>query len=171
MILSEAPPEILCRILLLSDPQTILICSSVLRTWKQTIAGSSQLQCELELWKAGLVCGFPSFIPMADKRQALDKYLRAWQKLEWRSKSAIDLPALHTAKGRALVAGIFTFQENGSNIYTITLQQDTRVTKHVLGIDPDAYVRLTIDPTQDLLAVVYSSTPGSESFTLALRSL
>ncbi|KAJ7614963.1 hypothetical protein FB45DRAFT_249731 [Roridomyces roridus] len=172
MSLSDAPPGILCRILLLLEPQTTLICSSVSRQWQETIAGCSQIQYQLELWKAGLVCGLQSSMTTADKRQALVEHRRAWRRLEWRSKTAVSLPALvPTVRARALAAGILALQENGPNIYTLPLQEDSRVTKHVLGVDPDTCMSLTMDPTQDLLAVVYTPVSGFGSLTLALRSL
>ncbi|KAJ7614978.1 hypothetical protein FB45DRAFT_1109378 [Roridomyces roridus] len=171
MSLSDAPPEILCRILLLLEPQTILRCSSVSRQWQETIAGCSQIQYQLELWKAGLVCGPSNSMPTMDKRQALAKHRRAWRRLEW-SNTAVKLPALlRTYAAHALVAGIFAFQENGPNIYTLPLQEDSRVTKHVLEVDPGTSVLLTMDPTQDLLAVAYYPVHGSGSLTLAFRSL
>ncbi|KAJ7614975.1 hypothetical protein FB45DRAFT_1109371 [Roridomyces roridus] len=113
-------------------------------------------------------------MPVADKLRALVKHRHAWQKLDWTSKTVVDLPAsLHTGRACELVAGMLAFQEDGPDIYTLTLQEDSRVTKHVLGIDPHTYVRLTMDPTQDLLAVVYRSGPafGFVSHNLALRAL
>ncbi|KAJ7614958.1 hypothetical protein FB45DRAFT_249709 [Roridomyces roridus] len=95
-------------------------------------------------------------------------------KLEWESKTVVDLPALlHPTRARAPVGGVFAFQENGPDVYTLALQQNTgpRVTKHVLGIHPDTEVGLTMDPTQDLLAVVFLAQIGSDSANLALRSL
>ncbi|KAJ7609274.1 hypothetical protein FB45DRAFT_876730 [Roridomyces roridus] len=149
-----------------------LAASSVSRQWQETIAGCSRIQYQLELWKAGFVCGLPSSMPTVEKRQALAKHQRAWRRLEWRSKTAVKLPALlRTYAAHALVAGIFAFQENGPNIYTLPLQEDSRVTKHVLEVDPGTSVLLTMDPTQDLLAVAYYPVHGSGSLTLAFRSL
>ncbi|KAJ7617306.1 hypothetical protein FB45DRAFT_933863 [Roridomyces roridus] len=156
MRISDVPLEILCRILVLSDPQTILRCSSVSSTWHDAIAGCLELQYQVELWKAGLVCGLPSSMSMADKLQALAKHRRAWQELDWTSKTEFDLPS---SREHELVAGIFAFREDFG--------------PPLIDVDPGTLetVTLAMDPTQDLLAVVYSPAPGSDSFTLILRSL
>ncbi|KAJ7614974.1 hypothetical protein FB45DRAFT_1064586 [Roridomyces roridus] len=158
MDFSDVPPEILCHILLLSDPQTVLMCSSVSRQWHDTIAGCPELQYELELWRSGL---------------ALAKHRRAWQKLDWTSKTVVELASLSGHKGRELAAGVFAFQQDGSDIHSFSLQENAHpcVETHALGIDPDAEVCLTIDPTQDLLALLYSPQPGAESFSLMLQTL
>ncbi|KAJ7614965.1 hypothetical protein FB45DRAFT_936533 [Roridomyces roridus] len=136
--------------------------------FNDTIAGCSEMLYQIQLWKTGLVCGYPGSMPAADKLQALAKYRRAWQTLDWTSKRVVDLPA--SGRARALVAGIFALQEDLSNIYTLSLQESPRpcYTKHALDLKPGAKVRWTMDPTQDLLAVFYRS---EQALTLALRTL
>ncbi|KAJ7644951.1 hypothetical protein FB45DRAFT_736878, partial [Roridomyces roridus] len=170
----DVPPEVLCRILLLTDGQTILRCSAVSRQWHQTIAGCVELQYELQLRKAGLVCGLPRSMTTVDKLQALAKHLRAWEKLDWTSKTVVNLPAaLDPAMQHRLVDGVFALQEDGTeSIHTVTLEENPRVTTHALGLNPGTFVSLAMDPTQDLLVCAYPTLGrGSESLTLAFRSL
>ncbi|KAJ7614956.1 hypothetical protein FB45DRAFT_1064573 [Roridomyces roridus] len=117
-------------------------------------------------------------MPVADKLQALLKHRRAWQKLDWTSKTAIDRVSLGGDKPREheLVARIFAFEKNGPEIFSLAIQdldQNPRpsLTHHTFSLDPGTYVTLTMDPTQDLLAIIYPSGTGSESLNLVLRSL
>ncbi|KAJ7618025.1 hypothetical protein FB45DRAFT_216911 [Roridomyces roridus] len=170
------PPEILCEILGLLQAETMLGCSTVCRTWHDAIRSSPILQYTIELWKDGLIPAYDnSSIVAQDRLNALQDRRRAWRDIAWSSQTVIDI-GFHTCKAFEFVGGVFAVQEREPNFCTVSLTDlvadpNTSVStrRHALppGIDLQNHVDFAMDPTQDLLAILYR--PGGTTGILSFR--
>ncbi|KAJ6511000.1 hypothetical protein C8R45DRAFT_1068842 [Mycena sanguinolenta] len=162
--LRDIPPEILSEIFSFLDPKTLLLCSSVCHLWLNTVKSSPELQYNCELWADGMVPG-TSVLTRADALEALYKRRRAWQRLEWTSKTVVEIESLLFCRAYELVAGLFIQQHRGRDFLTISLSdlvddpQNARVTQSD-GIELMNFEDFAIDPTQDLIIRFYTSEPA-----------
>ncbi|KAJ7450068.1 hypothetical protein B0H11DRAFT_2246992 [Mycena galericulata] len=174
--LADMPPEILSEIFAFLDPKTMLLCCSVSRIWHDTITGSPRLQYAIELWVEGLVAGDSDSLTPTDTLRALHQRRRAWYNLEWTSETVIEVESLHTCRSYELVGGMFALQEHGPDFCAIALPPVVNVgqawVKSALSIEPVDFQDFAMDPTQDLLVVLYQASPGLahlECLTLSSR--
>ncbi|KAJ7440295.1 hypothetical protein B0H11DRAFT_1750935 [Mycena galericulata] len=166
--LANMPPEILAEILAFLEPKTMLLCSSVSHMWHDTVTGSPVLQCAIELWVDGLIGGDPGASTPTDTLRAIHQRRRAWNNLDWTSRTTIGAESLEVCRAYELVGGIFAQQEQGPHFCAISLADvdvvdvgpDKARVKHPLRIDPAwQFHDFAMDPTQDLLAVLYQPAP------------
>ncbi|KAJ7620354.1 hypothetical protein FB45DRAFT_930047 [Roridomyces roridus] len=172
MRLADIPTEIFCEILSLLTPDTILKCSSVSRTWHETIVASPALQYAIQLWKNGLIPGTDDSCSSTSKLRALDQRRRAWENLAWTSQTVVKIAPLDSCRVFELRSGMLAIQYQGPNFSTLSLQDldaDAPVHIHDLGIDLEQFEDFTIDPAQDLLVIFLHSAPGQAS--LLIKSL
>ncbi|KAJ7644859.1 hypothetical protein FB45DRAFT_898842 [Roridomyces roridus] len=169
---ADMPPEVLCHILSLLDPASMLGFSSVSRAWHQTITTSPALQYAAELWKNGLLDAGLDPSPVADKLQALVKRRRTWQTLQWRSETVVDVASLHNCFAYDLVGGVFALQGRSPDFSTLSLPHlgaNAHFARHPLGIELEKFEDFAMDPTQDLFVALYY--PGSGLASLVFRTL
>ncbi|KAJ7753586.1 hypothetical protein DFH07DRAFT_921278 [Mycena maculata] len=171
--LTDMPPEILFEILTFLDAKTMILCSSVSRAWHATVNGSSGLQYAIQLWVDGLVAGDMGALTPTDTLHALHERRRAWYSLQWTSRTVIEAESLNTSRAYELVGGILAQQELRSDFCTISLAHimdiDRAKTKHPIGIDLDDFQDFALDPSQNLLVVLYQ--PANEWARLECRTL
>ncbi|KAJ7450078.1 hypothetical protein B0H11DRAFT_2078366 [Mycena galericulata] len=170
---ADIPPEILSEIFSFLDPKTILLCCSVCSIWHDTIVGSPQLQCTIELCAEGLVAGDVGALTPSDTLRAIHQRRLAWHNLEYTSRTVVKVDSLETCRAYELVGGVFAQQEHGLDFCAISLahiaDMDEARTKHALAIDVEDFQDFAMDPTQDLVVFLYHV--DAESANLECRTL
>ncbi|KAJ7641241.1 hypothetical protein FB45DRAFT_899736 [Roridomyces roridus] len=162
------PPEILSEILSLLDPKTLLGCSTVCRTWHESIRDTPNLQYIIELWRDGLEPGYDGHLPVKECLNTLHQRRQAWRNISWKCQKVIDIPGIQVCKAYELVGGVLAVQERGApNFCTLPLAElavdsDTSVSTQVLPmeIDLENYLDFNMDPTQDLLVILCQQEAG-----------
>ncbi|KAJ7620182.1 hypothetical protein FB45DRAFT_1094209 [Roridomyces roridus] len=181
MSLTKMPPEIFCETLSLLPPKSILKCSTVSRTWHETIVGSPALQYAIRLWKDGLVPGDPVSSSSTDMMRALERRRQAWANPAWTSQTVVKIPPLSTCKAFDISGGVFAMQMRGPDFCTVSLRDlggadtaESLIQPLGLGIDGGVMQDFTLDPSQDLVALFHQAFPASGTLifqTLAEYSL
>ncbi|KAF8190667.1 hypothetical protein K438DRAFT_1831422 [Mycena galopus ATCC 62051] len=161
--LKDIPPEILCEILGFLDPKSLLLCSTACKLWHGMVKSSPELQYTIELWADGMTRGSSGVLTRAETLKALHDRRQAWRKLEWTSKTIVEIESLGLCRAYELVAGVFAQQQQGPDFVAISLSgivddpQKARAI-HSVEIDLQSFRDLAIDPTQDLLVRFYTPT-------------
>ncbi|KAF7330170.1 F-box domain-containing protein [Mycena venus] len=173
--INDIPLELLSEILALLDAKTLLLCSSICNLWHETIKHSPELQLTIELWADGMVRGDSSVLKSAEALRALDARRRAWQNLEWTSKTVVEIESLTTCRAYELVGGMFAEQlrQQGPDFLAISLPrvvgdpENARVTHGIESLED--FRDFMIDPTQDLIVRLYM--PVGQSAYLECRTI
>ncbi|KAJ7110773.1 hypothetical protein C8R43DRAFT_1159861 [Mycena crocata] len=162
---ADVPAEITTAIFTLLDGKSLLSCTLVSRLWNGTIKGSAELQLKIELWAEDMVCD-DAITPVssAAKLQMLRERRRAWQTMEFTSKGSIMVEPLYTCLAYEL-AGVFAQQPEAREFRTISLSAmppaaEEGGTTCDIGMTHHRFYDFTIDPTQDLLALLYEGPNG-----------
>ncbi|KAJ7102816.1 hypothetical protein C8R44DRAFT_808586 [Mycena epipterygia] len=154
--LADLPPEILIEILSFLDGKTLILCSSVCHLWKCTIGTSPELEYAIELWAEGMVPTSSGSLTTAEKLEALHDHRRSWQNINWKSSAVVEIEAMDTCRAYELAGGVFAQQEAGANFHQWLPYTSKQVNIHdVMRIAPQDFQDFAMDPSQDLLAMLY----------------
>ncbi|KAJ6535131.1 hypothetical protein B0H19DRAFT_1185057 [Mycena capillaripes] len=171
--LRDIPPELLTEILGFLDAKTVLLSSSVCKSWHETVWSSPELQYTIELWVDGMVRGPSGWLTSSETLEALYKHRRAWQSLEWKSKTTVAAESLRSSHTYELAGGVFA---QGPNFLAISLAkivdepENARVNHDIGDYEVDDFQDLAIDPTQDLVAFLHM-TPGEPRARVHLHTI
>ncbi|KAL1741933.1 hypothetical protein HDZ31DRAFT_44378 [Schizophyllum fasciatum] len=177
------PTELVCQILEYLDVADLLVCSLVTRHLRRVIRHSAPLQYAIELAKCRMapVHTAPT-LSTASRLNALRDRERAWRALRWSARHRITLPP--TGPIYEFIGGIYgngqedenrvtssiSFFELPTHVRGRTLPDNPRVWTHSMGAL--SIIDFTLDPTQDLLALVALAAPPSDHlYEIHLRSL
>ncbi|KAJ7607788.1 hypothetical protein DFH06DRAFT_1066517 [Mycena polygramma] len=161
----DLPSELFSEILGVLDAKTLLLCSSVCKLWHETVKSTPGLQYTLELWADGMVRGNSGALSCAETLEALRERRRAWKDLEWTSKTVVEIQSLLSCRAYELVGGFFAQQHEGPEFRVISLSDivdnplSAKVTR-TIGLDLHDFQDFTIDPTQDLVALLFVARGG-----------
>jgi hypothetical protein len=146
----------------------------VCNLWHNAVKGSPELQYTIELWADGMVRGPSGALTRAETLQVLYKKRRAWEDLEWTSKTVVEFEPLVFCRAYELVAGLFVQQEQGPDFLAISLARivdEPQTARYTYSIDRNlqSFEDFAIDPTQDLIVRFY--TPPGKLAYLECRTL
>ncbi|KAJ7842855.1 hypothetical protein B0H14DRAFT_2780001 [Mycena olivaceomarginata] len=163
--MSSLPLEILLGILYWLDGKAILRCCSVCRLWREAVESSGELQYMIELWADGLVSGYAGHLSPAEKLEKLHKWRRAWQRLEWTSKTVC--PIKENPRAYELVGGVFAQQNTWPQtdftaIWLPSAETSTKISSTAnIGIESQDFA---LDPTQDLVVFLHKDPDETGNF-------
>ncbi|KAJ7782659.1 hypothetical protein B0H16DRAFT_1357026 [Mycena metata] len=158
--LNDVPPEMLWEIMAFLDARTLILSSSVCRLWNEIVKSSPGLQYTIELWAEGMVRGPSGTLTRAETLEMLRERRRAWRNMEWKSTTVAEIESLQVCRAYELVSGIFAQQQTGPEFVALSLSrivQDAESARsdYPFGIDPLDFQDFAVDPTLDLLVIVY----------------
>ncbi|KAJ7018350.1 hypothetical protein C8F04DRAFT_392359 [Mycena alexandri] len=160
--LNDVPPEMLSEIMAFLDAKTLLLSSSVCSLWNEIVKSSPGLQYTIELWAEGMVRGPSGTLSRAATLEILRERRRAWRNVQWKSTTVAEIESLHFCRAYELVGGIFAQQQTGPDFVTLSLSRivedaESAWSAYPFGINPLDFQDFAIDPTLDLLVIVYVS--------------
>ncbi|CED82131.1 multidrug resistance-associated abc transporter [Phaffia rhodozyma] len=175
--LLDLPPEIVTKVLTYIPAQTLIPLRLVCKLFNTAISENQQLQYSIECWKHGVIdCTGPSNdgTPTAIKLERLRQRERNW---ELRDGSWSEIEVKGDSSIYELQNGLFV---RGAN-YSDTLQtpkptcldfhpfpsisQPKPATKQTVDFNIGPYLDLTLDPAQDLIAVIRRPRPQKRRHT------
>ncbi|KAK7016824.1 F-box domain-containing protein [Favolaschia claudopus] len=152
MSTSTLPAELFIQIFRILDAKTLLRCCSICRLWNELIQGTTELQYSIELLAEGMVRSASQ--PEPEMFQLLLTRRRAWQYLEWTSKTTVGIERLSLCIWE-LVAGVLVEQQKQTaSFFAVALTRDNDPVverSHLSPFDMWDLRDLIIDPTQDLI--------------------
>jgi hypothetical protein len=123
------------------------------------------LKYSIELWADGLVHCSAARLTPAEKLENLTKYRRAWQNLDWASRTEIEIQM--APRAYELVGGVFAQHDTWpeSNLTSIELPSANKTVKikSVPNIGLES-LDFAMDPTQDLVVFLHQDRVGLGHF-------
>ncbi|KAJ6535127.1 hypothetical protein B0H19DRAFT_1185045 [Mycena capillaripes] len=160
------PPELFSEILGFLDAKTLLLCSSVCKSWHTAVKSSPKLQYTIELWADGMIRGESGLLTSPENLAALYEYRRAWKSVQYKSKCTVASD-LRSCRAYELVGGVFA-QQQGPSFLAISLAkilddpENAKISHDIETPDEHDFQDFAIDPTQDLMAFLFLA-PGERA--------
>ncbi|KAI6153701.1 hypothetical protein BKA82DRAFT_4093052 [Pisolithus tinctorius] len=148
------PTELIVRILMMLDYQSLLACQQVCYLFNTLIAESSLLQYTLELSVAGKQDNPRSSLDFSRKLAVLRQHQAAWGALQW--ANTCDIPMLRGGLWE-LYGGVLAQSDSDLTLRFRRLPSQIRgIEEHVWSVSTsDVDLRdFTMDPAQDLLVLI-----------------
>ncbi|KAI1793750.1 hypothetical protein LXA43DRAFT_1081303 [Ganoderma leucocontextum] len=178
--LLDLPRELLLECSKYLDYRTLVRCTEVCKTLRQSIKESLELQYLIELGADGLIEGVGCTLPTSERLKLLLQRRARWRYLNWTHIIPIAAPAL--CQAYELVDGVFaSSMGNGFSgsrhlqltwLPTSTDEATRTIERDDLGVQMRDFA---IDPSQDLMALVIADDVASHlvglSFTIRLRTI
>ncbi|KAJ7110772.1 hypothetical protein C8R43DRAFT_1041797 [Mycena crocata] len=162
LLIADMPPEIITAVFSLLDGKSLISCSSVSRLWHGTVSGSTELQYAIELWAEGMIPGDVGTSTSAEKLEALRNGRYAWHTGKWSSSNFLNVD-LYACRAYELAGGVLAHQQaEGRSFHTVSLPSVPTDAEELgaicdIGIALEDFQDFAIDPTQDLLAILYEA--------------
>ncbi|KAJ7667390.1 hypothetical protein B0H17DRAFT_253624 [Mycena rosella] len=159
------PVEILLGIFYWLDGRSIVRCCSVCRVWQETVKTCTELKYKIELFADGILPNPGSSLSSLEKLEYLHKWRRAWQDMNWTSRT--DFVINEHPRAYELVGGVFAQQNTWpeSDFTAIRLPSSQRsgeiTATQNIGVES---LDFAMDPTQDLVVFLHRGADETGNF-------
>ncbi|KAH8102114.1 hypothetical protein BXZ70DRAFT_54128 [Cristinia sonorae] len=174
--IQDLPNELLEKILLSADLQSVSRCLQVSKTLNGVVTGSTAIQYKLELALEGLQDGLTGRWSTSERLQALRDRREAWKTMK---PTSIHVFLAHAVPWRTTTRSHVTWTDLDSRqFHVLQIPSAHRRIPEKEWVIEESIINtlraedLVYDPDQDLLAMLEASHHGADlNWVLALRSL